>query len=198
LDLGLLQRDVAKRIGVDKTTLTNWELGRTQPEVRFIPRILRFLETDPRAKGKALPERLKAAREALGLTQRQLAQRLKVDPSTVWKWERGRTEPPVQFWPRILVLIGPEKAASNVSWPEEVLAYRRAHGLTQAEFGARIGVPQTTVSDWELGLSSPSSPDARQFLDEMPLVSPVRTIPRSGKDGRRVGRYNAGSRDANE
>jgi len=142
---------------VDKTTLTNWELGRTQPEVRFIPRILRFLETDPRAQGKTLPERLKAAREALGLTQRQLAQRLKVDPSTVWKWEKGRTEPPVRFWPRILALIGPEELPPQASWAERIRVYRRAHGLTQAEFGVLLGVSQGVVSDWEVSQSKPET-----------------------------------------
>jgi len=155
LDLGLLQRDAAKQIKVDPTTLGNWELGRTQPEVRFIPRILRFLDQDPRDKGKSLAERLKAAREALGLTQRQLAQRLKVDPSTIWKWEKGRTKPPIRFWPRIQVIVGAEELAEDTPLSERILAFRRAHGLTQAQFGDLLGISQGTVSDWELERSRP-------------------------------------------
>jgi len=40
LDLGLLQREVAERLGVDKTTITNWELNRTTPALRFLPPII--------------------------------------------------------------------------------------------------------------------------------------------------------------
>ena len=48
LDLGLLQRDVAGRIGVSAWTIANWEKGKTEPAVRFIPHILAFLGYDPR------------------------------------------------------------------------------------------------------------------------------------------------------
>ena len=109
MDLGLRQWDVAKRIGVDTSTVTNWELGRTEPEGQSIPGILDFLGTDPRPLGEGFPERLRRAREALGLTQRQLATRLGVDPSTVWSWERGRSARPprnLARWVRIAVSEG--------------------------------------------------------------------------------------------
>jgi uncharacterized protein YegP (UPF0339 family) len=38
LDLGLLQREVAERLGADPCTITNWELKRTKPALRFLPR----------------------------------------------------------------------------------------------------------------------------------------------------------------
>ena len=43
LDLGLLQKDVANKIGVNKATITNWELNHTFPEIRYIPAIIEFL-----------------------------------------------------------------------------------------------------------------------------------------------------------
>jgi transcriptional regulator with XRE-family HTH domain len=48
LDLGLLQRDVALRLGVSKSAVMNWERGRTEPMIRFLPAIIRFLGYDPR------------------------------------------------------------------------------------------------------------------------------------------------------
>ena len=48
LDLGLLQREVAEQLGVDKSTVTNWELNRTTPTLRFSPRIIGLLGFDPR------------------------------------------------------------------------------------------------------------------------------------------------------
>jgi transcriptional regulator with XRE-family HTH domain len=47
LDLGLLQREVAEKIGVTKATIYHWERQRTQPEIRFIARIIEFLGYDP-------------------------------------------------------------------------------------------------------------------------------------------------------
>ena len=43
LDLGLLQREIAEQIGVEESTITNWERQRTVPEIRYIPRIVEFL-----------------------------------------------------------------------------------------------------------------------------------------------------------
>jgi len=43
LDLGLLQRQVAQQIGVDETTVYNWERNATSPSVRHFPAITQFL-----------------------------------------------------------------------------------------------------------------------------------------------------------
>jgi len=43
--------------------------------------------------GETFPEKLKAYRMVKGLTQRQLAQELGVDPTTVRKWESGASKP---------------------------------------------------------------------------------------------------------
>jgi DNA-binding XRE family transcriptional regulator len=43
LNLGMLQRQVAEVLGVDTTTITNWEKNRCSPSARMLPRIWRFL-----------------------------------------------------------------------------------------------------------------------------------------------------------
>ncbi len=43
LDLGLLQWELAERIGVSKETVTNWELGRTTPREDLWGRLWREL-----------------------------------------------------------------------------------------------------------------------------------------------------------
>src|SRR5712691_9206342 len=40
LELGLLHCEVADRLGVDRSTVTNRELNRTSPALRFLPRVL--------------------------------------------------------------------------------------------------------------------------------------------------------------
>lgn len=95
IDLGLFQSAVAELIGVHELTITNWERNATEPEVQYMPAIIRFLGHDPSAAETPLPfpERLAAARRARGLTQKQLAVKLRVDPTTVRDWESGQHKP---------------------------------------------------------------------------------------------------------
>ena len=93
LDLKLLQRQVAEQIGVHEMTITGWEGNATIPEVRYIPAIIQFLGYNPLPAATSLPERLAGARKALGLSQRKMAGKLGVDPSTLMGWEAGRHQP---------------------------------------------------------------------------------------------------------
>jgi transcriptional regulator with XRE-family HTH domain len=58
LDLGLLQAEVADRLGVTESSVTNWELSRTEPELRFLPGIVRFLGYTPWSVDRSIGERL--------------------------------------------------------------------------------------------------------------------------------------------
>jgi DNA-binding XRE family transcriptional regulator len=71
--LKLLQKDVAKQLGV------------CQPSYNPLPVVERL--------GAQLVQR----RTALGLTQKELAKRLGVDPGTLARWERGEREPAGRF-----------------------------------------------------------------------------------------------------
>jgi transcriptional regulator with XRE-family HTH domain len=93
LDLKLLQRQVADQIGVNGATITNWERNESTPVIRYMPAIIRFLGYDPLPQASSLPERLLAARRELGLTQREMAERLGVDPCTLRDWEAERHQP---------------------------------------------------------------------------------------------------------
>jgi transcriptional regulator with XRE-family HTH domain len=93
LDLKLLQRQVASQVGVHAQTVTNWEGNESSPEVHFIPAIIQFLGYDPLPSGASLSERLATRRRVLGLSQRELAERMGVDPGTLQGWEAGRHKP---------------------------------------------------------------------------------------------------------
>ena len=93
IDLGLFQSQVAAQIGVHELTICNWEGNESQPAVRCIPAIIRFLGYDPQKSASSFPEVLVVARRALGLSQRKLASRLGVDPATVQGWETGKRQP---------------------------------------------------------------------------------------------------------
>jgi transcriptional regulator with XRE-family HTH domain len=47
VERGLLQRDLAKLIGVDEMTIVNWEKGRIKPTQKNIERIKTILGFEP-------------------------------------------------------------------------------------------------------------------------------------------------------
>ena len=47
LEMKLTQKEVADQLGVVPWTVLNWEKGRTQPLIKFIPAIVGFLGYDP-------------------------------------------------------------------------------------------------------------------------------------------------------
>ena len=57
LDLGLRQKDVAEQLGMDETTVNNWERHRTRPAPPYLSTILQFLNDDTR--WRAQPERVR-------------------------------------------------------------------------------------------------------------------------------------------
>jgi transcriptional regulator with XRE-family HTH domain len=98
LNLGLYQKDVAVAIGVDTCTVTNWEKGWTEPELRLIPRIIEFLGYEPDGlRAVSLGERIRRFRYLRGMSQKELAGRIGIDPGTLSRMERnqGRCLPSV-------------------------------------------------------------------------------------------------------
>jgi len=93
LELGLFQREVAKKIGVTESTVWRWERNETSPPARFIPAIITFLGCDPSPPPRLFSESLLKTRKLLGLTQKAMARRLGVDPTTLARWEHGQSQP---------------------------------------------------------------------------------------------------------
>jgi len=106
LDLGLLQKEVAQRLGVHKDTICNWETNRTSPPLRYLPRIIQFLGHVPHyITPETFGERILAVRRLLGLSQRELARRLGVDPGTLGRWERGKGRPSKRLGERLVAFL---------------------------------------------------------------------------------------------
>jgi transcriptional regulator with XRE-family HTH domain len=94
LKLGLSQKELGKLLGADRTTIRNWERWRTSPALNYIPKIIEFLGyLPPQLKAETLTEKIKLFRKLFGLSQKDLAKILRVDPSTIWRWEKGKGQP---------------------------------------------------------------------------------------------------------
>jgi transcriptional regulator with XRE-family HTH domain len=62
LDRSPLQSEIAERLGVDQSTITNSELNRTAPALHLLPRILVLINFEP------TPSATKGGQAIFGLT----------------------------------------------------------------------------------------------------------------------------------
>ena len=112
LVLKLFQRQVAKKLGVNKATICNWEINRTKPGFEYMPAIMEFLGYNPLPPKDDWAGRLVQGRTALGLSQEQAAQKLRVDPCTLARWERGEREPAGAYAARALRFLSATEATA--------------------------------------------------------------------------------------
>ena len=93
LDLKLRQLDVAKIIGCDEMSVVNWEKGHSLPALCHMARIVEFLGFDPLSEGDDFAGKLLHHRKLRGMSQKQFAAQIGVDPGTLARWERGERQP---------------------------------------------------------------------------------------------------------
>jgi transcriptional regulator with XRE-family HTH domain len=112
---------------------------------------------------------LAQVRRRSGLTQRDLAGRMRVPRNTVWRWERAKMTPTTARFLAWILHLGAgialldqdgrvHRLAMHGAHPSHslhthladmLLTERRRRGLTQAEIGAPIGATTHTMRRWE-------------------------------------------------
>jgi len=120
--------------------------------LQLVPIVLKGLkpkETDfePQTLGKHIRKR----RLELELTQKQAAERLAINPSTVLNWESGRRAPPIRSMPAVLGFLGYDPFPPPATLAERFLQARRNHGWSTGEAASQLGVDPTTWQNWERG-----------------------------------------------
>ena len=85
LDLGLLQLEVARMIGVTESTVWNWEHGR-EPELRHIPKIIEFLGHVPFECPNDPIGKLRHFKMVNGLSYERLGELMNRDPKQLADW----------------------------------------------------------------------------------------------------------------
>ncbi|MDD5506792.1 MAG: helix-turn-helix transcriptional regulator [Bacteroidales bacterium] len=77
---------MAKIINVTTDSVTNWELNKNKPQIKYIPKIISFLGYVP-----AISENpIKNYRIQKGLTQKAMSKILGIDPSSLGRIENNR------------------------------------------------------------------------------------------------------------
>ena len=94
MDKKLMQKEVAKLIGVSEDSLTGWENGRSEPQIQFVPYIIEFLGYMPiEVDVSTVGGRIKEYRMRHGLSHKKMGKLLGVDASTVGTWENNSSRP---------------------------------------------------------------------------------------------------------
>ncbi len=104
-ELHLYQKDAAQLMGINQSTLINWEQNRAEPEIRMMPKIIKFLGYYPYPQPQTFTDRLVEFRRYEGLSRKRFAAKLGVDPETVSKWENG-VSPSLPSHLAVLVKLG--------------------------------------------------------------------------------------------
>ena len=98
LDLKLLQKEVAQKLGDCEPSVYNWENNLSKPAIKYIPNLIEFLGYVPFTTSTlSIGEKIVVYRQVLGLSQKILAHQLGIDPSTLSKWERDKRKPSERF-----------------------------------------------------------------------------------------------------
>lgn len=142
LDLGLLQQDVATKLGVSSSSVRDWELGHKTPKLQHQPTLRAFLDEEPpRENATTFPEVLRAARRTMGLSRRRLAELVGFGgPDTVADWEHGIRTPMPRHLERLKQFF--EEAGQPLGFIDlaaDEFAARRSEATSRAWATRRTG-----------------------------------------------------------
>jgi DNA-binding XRE family transcriptional regulator len=92
MDLGMLQREVADKIGVSEASVYNWERG-TEPELVHIPKIIEFLGYVPFERPDDLLGQLRYYKLVNGMSYERLGVAMGRDPEQLVDWMSNGVKP---------------------------------------------------------------------------------------------------------
>jgi len=80
-------------LGVSEASIWQWENNRTKPRVHLIPRIYDFLGYALHTPRLSFGAWLAEVRKALGVSRKEHAKRLRMDVTSIDRWERELGRP---------------------------------------------------------------------------------------------------------
>lgn len=101
---------------------------------------------------QTIGDHVRKKRLLFGLTQKQVAKKLRVSSYSVLNWERGKRVPlnPARLG-RIIAFLGYDPVAHDGTVAGRLKAKRRALGWSQERFAKHLGIDPGTLSRWEAG-----------------------------------------------
>lgn len=170
--LGLSQEELAEKLNISQKSISKYELGDRKPQYKVLVRMAEYFgvtvdyllrSTDTQDFGICdCGNTIKELRTEAGMTQEELGMLLNVQNAAVSKYESGKvplTGETLLKLSKIFnvstdYLLGAK--GGNTMLGKRINELRKSSGMTQEEFGKKLGVIKQTVSSWENDLSEPN------------------------------------------
>ncbi len=110
------------------------------------------IPTQPQTVG----DHIRRKRLGLKMLQRDVAEQIGVNTTSVFKWEANTAAPAVRFMPAIIRFLGCNPLPEAKALAEQLVRHRTTLGLSQNEAAKRVGVDPSTLARWERGESEPT------------------------------------------
>lgn len=178
---GLTLADVASRAHVSASTVSRWETGRRVPASADVRRYAAILDLEVPRQAASLTatdtigpcRSLAHLRKRRGLTRRELAAIVGVQPATIAHWECGRRRLPARWLGALSLALNIDEQAlphALIAEPAAVAPtplrrLRHRAGLDQRHVARRVGVTGSLVSQWEREIRKPSWPHVRRLAE---------------------------------
>ena len=171
-------REVGEQLGCHEKLVRAWEKGSPLPNKETHLRLLDVLDLDQKSLPAALIKpsptvlggHIRRRREALAMTQQELAFLLSVSPNAIFQWESGKALPKHIHRDRVSDFLGRNIYTPYASPPSTppiapdpafrtlgdlMRRKRKELRLDQPALGRLLGVSRVTISTWETGAKKP-------------------------------------------
>jgi len=134
--LGLTQAEFAKKFSVSQSLVAQWETGLRRPTTdvhKILEQRRSEIPTDLEHRNINTPLKIKALREALGLTQAALSSKLKISKRLVRYWETGKRSPSPFFQAKLKRLASALRNKSANSEGEQIMTSEEGEQIVTSE-----------------------------------------------------------------
>lgn len=136
-------------------------------------------------KNSELKDRIRVSRQALGLSQQNVADKLGVTKSAVGSWEAGKHIPTVPMLKELSTLLNAQfewlvsdetyisddwletEFDKNSEFKDRLKAVRKYRNLTQKELAEKLGLSTPAIAAWEGGRNHPKPGMLKQISEIM-------------------------------
>ena len=108
-----------------------------------------------------LGDHIRKCRLDLGLLHCEVAERLGVCESVIWRWETGETGPELRFLPKVFAFIGGDPRPEPSNFGARLTRWRERKGWSRKRLAAELKVDEGTLWRWE---SERRRPTRRYFV----------------------------------
>ena len=118
---------------------------------------------------RTIGDHLRRRRLVQKMLQKQVAEQIGADKTSIHNWETAVTEPDFEYMPAIIRFLGYNPLPAGNGWGERLLRQRTTLGLSQKASAERLGIDPSTLAKWERGEREPTGAlltRVKRFLDK--------------------------------